>query len=340
MAAMTGCLLAVLAAAFAGPAHAGKEPKDSLVIGITQFPSTFHPNIDAMLAKTYILALTRRPLTAYDAEWQLVCMLCVKLPTIENGLAVPEKTPDGKSGIAVTYTIRPDANWGDGTPVTTKDIVFTWKVGRHRKSGVGNMEFYRSLYKIDVKDAKTFTMHFDKLTFQYNAINGFELIPAHLDEDNFADPVAYKNRTAFDTDTTNQGLYYGPYRIDRVVTGSHVVLVPNPTWWGRKPHFKRIVVRGTLSGALIQAYMAIALNLRSVTVCPKKTRAGSFLMRTSMPNAFHWLCSTCSTSSRDRLPAVVMISRPKRLPFLSWRMPRLPTVQPASFRSFAAFFGS
>ena len=248
-AAVAGCLF-FLAVSFASPA---KAARDDLVIGITQFPSTFHPNIDAMLAKTYILGLTRRPLTVYDKDWQLRCMLCVKLPTIENGLAVPERTPDGKQGIAVTYTIRDDANWGDGKPVSTDDVVFTWKVGRHKKSGVGNMEFYRSLYKIDVKDAKTFTLHLDKLTFDYNAINGFDLIPAHLDENNFTDPLAYKNRTAFDTDTTNKGLYYGPYLIDKVVTGSHVVLVPNPTWWGKKPHFKRIVVRVIPNTAALEA---------------------------------------------------------------------------------------
>jgi peptide/nickel transport system substrate-binding protein len=248
-AAVAGCLF-FLAAVLPAPA---KAARDELVIGITQFPSTFHPNIDAMLAKTYILGLTRRPLTVYDKDWRLRCMLCVKLPTIENGLAAPERTPDGKQGIAVTYTIRDDANWGDGKPVSTDDVVFTWKVGRHKKSGVGNMEFYRSLYRIDVKGPRTFTMHFDKLTFQYNAINGFELIPAHLDEANFTDPVAYKNRTAFDTDTTNKGLYYGPYLIDRVVTGSHVVLAPNPTWWGRKPHFKRIVVRVIPNTAALEA---------------------------------------------------------------------------------------
>ena len=248
-AAVAGCLF-ILAVSFASPA---KAAKDDLVIGITQFPSTFHPNIDAMLAKTYILGLTRRPLTVYDKDWQLRCMLCVKLPTIENGLAVPERTPDGKRGIAVTYTIRADANWGDGKPVSTDDVVFTWKVGRHKKSGVGNMEFYRSLYRIDVKGAKTFTMHLDKLTFDYNAINGFDLIPAHLDENNFTDPVAYKNRTAFDSDTTNKGLYYGPYLIDKVVIGSHVILGPNQTWWGRKPHFKRIVVRVIPNTAALEA---------------------------------------------------------------------------------------
>ena len=235
-----------------GPAQAQKNA-DQLVIGITQFPSTFHPNIDSMLAKTYILSLTRRPFTSYDKDWKLVCMLCVTLPTIENGLAVPEKTARGKQGIAVTYTIRADATWGDGKPVSTKDVMFTWKVGRHPKSGVGDMEFYRSLYKIDVKDAKTFTLHFDKLTFEYNAINGFELIPAHIDEINFTDPVAYKNRTVFDTNTTNEGLYFGPYLIADVENGAHVVLEPNPTWWGKKPAFKRIIVRVIPNTAALEA---------------------------------------------------------------------------------------
>ena len=239
-----------LAASSAVPALAAK---DELVIGITQFPSTFHPNIDSMLAKSYVLAMTRRPFTVYDKDWQLTCMLCTELPTIENGLATPEKTPEGKHGIAVTYTIRPGARWGDGTPVTTRDVVFTWTVGRHPMTGVGNMELYRSLYKIDVKDDRTFTMHFDKLTFEYNAINDFDLIPRHLDEVKFDDPTEYKNRTTFDVDTTNEGLYFGPYVIADVVSGSHVVLEPNPTWWGAEPHFKRVVVRVIENTAALEA---------------------------------------------------------------------------------------
>ncbi|MBI2585704.1 MAG: peptide ABC transporter substrate-binding protein [Rhodospirillales bacterium] len=172
-------------------------------------------------------------------------------------MAVPETTPDGQQGLAVTYTPRGDATWGDGTPVTTQDVLFTWEIGRHPRTGVGNMELYRSLYKIDVTDSKTFTMHFDKLNFEYNAINDFRLIPAHLDRKNFSDPVAYKMRTVFDTDTVNKGLYNGPYRITEVVTGSHVVLEPNPTWWGNKPHFRRIVVR------IVQNTAALEANLLS-----------------------------------------------------------------------------
>jgi len=230
------------------------KAKDTLTIGLTQFPSTFHPNIDSMLAKTYILSATRRPFTMHDPKWTLMCMLCTKLPTIENGLAVPEKTPDGKQGIAVTYTIRPDATWGDGKPVTTKDVEFTWRVGKHPQTGVSGFEFYKRVYKITRKDDKTFTLHVDKLFFDYNSIGGFELIPAHLDEKIFdASPVEYRNRTTFDTDTTNKGLYFGPYRISEVRPGAHVVLVPNETWWGKKPAFKRVVIRVIGNTAALEA---------------------------------------------------------------------------------------
>jgi peptide/nickel transport system substrate-binding protein len=244
--------LAAAVAIFAAPA-AQADPREQLTIGISQFPSSFHPNIDSMLAKTYILAMTRRPLTAYDKDWKLICMLCTELPTFENGNAKREIAPNGKPGIAVTYKIHPKATWGDGRPVGTDDVLFTWEVGKHPKGGVGNMELYRSLYKIDKIDEKTFTLHFDKLTFDYNAIGTFELLPAHIDVKNFTDPEKYKTRTAFDTDPTNPGLVFGPYRLTQVVSGSHVVLEPNPTWYGTPPKFKRVVVKAIGNTAALEA---------------------------------------------------------------------------------------
>jgi len=234
-------------------ASPSRAAKDELVIGITQYPSNLHPDIDSMMAKTYIQAMTRRSYTAFDANWKVVCMLCTTLPTIENGLAKPEKTPDGKQGIAVTYTIHPGATWGDGVPVSTKDVMLTWKIGRHTMSGFGNMEFYRSLYKIDVIDDKTATLHFDKLSFDYNAVNQFQLIPAHIDEANFSEPEKYKIRTAFDTDSLNKGLYFGPYRISKIMSGTQITLEPNPTWWGKKPAFKKIIVKTIENTAALEA---------------------------------------------------------------------------------------
>lgn len=250
---LVATFLAMLTVVFALVPGAARAAKDELVIGMTQFPSTFHPNIDSMLAKTYVLGMAHRPMTAYDADWDLICMLCVELPTLENGGAELETTPEGEQAIAVTYALQPDATWGDGTPVTTEDVEFTWEVGRHPESGVANAELYRRILAIDVHDEKTFTLHLDRVTFDYNALGDFRLLPAHLERDAFREPAKYRNRTLFDTDTTNPGLWFGPYRVSRVETGALVELVPNETWWGEEPYFRRIVVRVIENTAALEA---------------------------------------------------------------------------------------
>ncbi|MGD9614551.1 MAG: peptide ABC transporter substrate-binding protein [Alphaproteobacteria bacterium] len=239
---------------------AAAQQRQSLTIGITQFPATLNPNIDVMAAKSYVLGMAVRPFTVYDADWKLVCLLCTELPSIENGRAVPVDLPNGGRGVDLTYTIRSDATWGDGVPVTTADVLFTYEVGRNRQSAVSNAELYRRITRIDVKDDKTFTLHLDKLTFDYAAINDFVLLPAHIERSAFADPAQYRVQTRYATDPTNPGLYNGPYRISEVATGSHVVLEPNPHWAGPPVPFRRIAVRAIENTAALEA------NLLSGTI--------------------------------------------------------------------------
>jgi peptide/nickel transport system substrate-binding protein len=245
--------LAVLAALLLGAARPAAQTAPTLRVGITQYPFSLHPSTDTSLAKSYIMAMARRPLTAYDARWRLVCMLCIELPTIENGRAVPIDLEGGKRGIRLTYTIQAAARWGDGVPVTTDDIRFTWEVGKSAQAGISNGELYRRITDIEVADAKTFTLVVDKLTFDYAAINDFEVLPAHLERAAFADPAQYRIRTLYDTDPTNPGLYFGPYRVTEIATGSYVVLEPNRSWWGRKPYFSRIIVYAVENTAALEA---------------------------------------------------------------------------------------
>src|SRR5215510_12680583 len=246
--------------------------RDQLVIGITQYPGTLHPNMEAHLAKSYVLGFTTRPFTTYDQEWQAICMLCTELPTLENGRAKIEDIPAdvaaqitdrpmcktmesalrGK-GVAVTYTIQPNATWGDGTPITTDDVLFTYEVGRNEQSGVSNSELYKRILKIDVADDKTFTMHFDRVESNFATINDFEILPAHLERAAFAEPAEYRTRTTYATDPTNPGLWFGPYRITEVEPGAQMVLEANPTWWGKPPQIKRIVIKTIENTAAMEA---------------------------------------------------------------------------------------
>ena len=244
-------LMPVLTLTFAQPGPARAE---ELVIGVSQFPTAFHPNLESHVTQGYVLAMTQRPFTAYDADWELVCMLCTELPTFENGKAVIEKQDDGSDGIALTYTIIEDASWGDGTPVTTEDVLFTYEVGKHPESGVSNAELYRQITSIDAIDDKTFTMHVDRVTFEYNSINDFELTPAHLERPIFeADPASYRNRTSYETDTANAALHFGPYKVTEVSSGAYIVLEPNETWWGQSPFFERIVIKAIENTAALEA---------------------------------------------------------------------------------------
>jgi peptide/nickel transport system substrate-binding protein len=255
-----GTAHAALVIAILASLPAAGAARQSLTIGVTQFPATLNPNIDAMVAKSYVLGLALRPFTVDDADWRLVCLLCTQLPTIANGLAVPVDLGGGKKGVDLTYTIRPDATWGDGVPVTTKDVLFTYEVGRNPQSTVDDAELYRRITGIAVKDDKTFTLHVDKLTFDYAAINDFMLLPAHIERPAFADPAQYRVKTRYVTDPANPGLYDGPYRVSEVATGSYIVLESNPHWAGAPPPFRRIVVRTIENTSALQA------NLRSGTV--------------------------------------------------------------------------
>ena len=243
-------IIVALAMLAATPALAAK---DELVIGVgSTMPSTFNPIFNPELVKSYILEMARRPFTTYDKNWKLICMLCTELPTLENGKAKLEDEPDGKHGIAISYTIQPGATWGDGTPITTDDVLFSWEVGRNPKVGVPDQELYRKIVKIDAVDRKTFVLHVDKVDYDYNAINDFELLPAHIERAAFADPENYQRRTVYDANPTNPGLWYGPYRITQVQAGQ-IVLEPNPTWYGKKPYFKRITVRAIENSSALEA---------------------------------------------------------------------------------------
>ncbi|MBV6632048.1 MAG: peptide ABC transporter substrate-binding protein [Alphaproteobacteria bacterium] len=229
--------------------------REQLTIGVSQFPSNFHPMIDSTLARTYINGMGQRPVTAYDPDWNLTCLLCTEIPTMDNGRATLEERDGGEMGIAVTYTLHPEARWGDGTPMTTDDILFTWEVGKHPESGVANFEFFQNdILDISVQDEKTFTLHMDKVTCEFASISGFFPLPAHLERAVFEeDPRRYQERTTYDIDTTNPGLYFGPYRVARVDQGSAVVLERNEHWWGETPEFDRIIVRTIGNTAALSA---------------------------------------------------------------------------------------
>ena len=205
------------------------------------------------MAKSYMHALARRPITVYGPDWDLRCLICTKLPTLENGLAEREPLPDGGTGIAVTYTLKEGLTWADGEPLTSADVRFSWQVGKHPKSGTVSQQIYERIRDVEIVDARTFIVHVDRVTYDYNAM-AMPILPEHLERPIFErSPADYRNHTAFDADPTNPGLYFGPYRMTSMQRGARVVYERNPHWRGKAPEFDRIVVRTIENTAAMEA---------------------------------------------------------------------------------------
>jgi peptide/nickel transport system substrate-binding protein len=274
---LTLALLALAAPALAQPA------RDALTIGITQYPATFHPNIESMAAKSYVGGFTRRPLTARDADWNLTCLGCVTVPSLENGLAALEQTPDGKAGIRVTWELREGWAWGDGTPVSAEDLLFAWQAGRDFSTGFGGSEFYRRAYEAIVEGPRRITLRFDQVTFEYGSSGDWVPLPAHLERARWeAEPRTYRTRSAYETETTNPGLWNGPYRVSSTTPGAGVTLERNAHWTGPTPAFRRITIRTVENTAALEAQLLagqidmvageLGLPLEQVTALERRAR--------------------------------------------------------------------
>jgi len=246
-------ILALLAGVLlgAGPAVAAK---DELVIGVAQFPSSLHPDVDPEVVKTYVLGFAIRPLTAFGADWKNACSFCAELPSLVNGLAKFEDRPDGGRGMAVTIKLRPDLYWGDGEPVTAKDIEFTARVGRDPNAGFSNPEGWNRTLSVDVVDSLTAVLHLKDVNNHFDRWD--EMLPQHIEGpvyDKSGGAGEYIKQTTYNRAPTTPGLYDGPYLITSYESGAQIVLERNLHWAGRVPGFRRIVIKYIGNTAALQA---------------------------------------------------------------------------------------
>ncbi len=236
-----------------------------LVIGIVQEFETLNPIIHEMAATAYISNLVDHPLTTIDADWQWGCWLCTELPTFENGMAKFIEI-DGKKKLQVDWKIKPDAKWGDGKPVTGYDFKLAWEIGRSPHVMVAEKDYYQRFEKVTVnnKDPKQFTTIYKQHRYDYYQLGRFRLVPHHLEakvwEKTKDKQGAYEKQTIYVTNPTHPGLYSGPYLIKEIKVGSHIVMTPNPHYYGKKPAIQQIVFK------LIHNTQALEANLLSGTI--------------------------------------------------------------------------
>jgi peptide/nickel transport system substrate-binding protein len=81
--------------------------------------------------------------------------LLVEAPSLENGGLT-------ENPFTVTYQLNPEANWADGTPITSADFDFTWRATMNT-TGAYSTAGFDQITAIDTKDPKTAVITFKSL---------------------------------------------------------------------------------------------------------------------------------------------------------------------------------
>ena len=130
-------------------------------------------------------------------------------------------TPEDRS--SVTFQIRPEARFADGTPVTPDDVLFSWSLLKIK--GRPNHESYYA----KVASAEKTGEHGVKFTFAGGGDREMPLIMGLL-------PVLPRHAVtpeSFDKTSFEKPLASGPYAVAEVSPGASIVLRRNPGYWGR-----------------------------------------------------------------------------------------------------------
>lgn len=131
-----------------------------------------------------------------------------------------ERAPDGS---AVTFYLRDEAKFADGTPVTADDVVFSFET--LKKEGHPQFRFaLKDVVKAEALDPKTV-----KYTFTGNLIRDLPMEVAAL-------PVfskAFYSKVPFDQTSLDPPLGSGPYEISKFKPGTFITYKRRADYWGK-----------------------------------------------------------------------------------------------------------
>ncbi len=137
-------------------------------------------------------------------------------------LAESIEVPDDRSWVA--FTLRPEARFSDGRPVTVDDVIFSWKLLRDKGLPTVHRSYYSKVERIERVGERGVKMIFrDGSDREMPLIIGLmPILPKHL-----IDPET------FEKTTLAPPVGSGPYVAAEVAPGSRLVFRRNPEYWGR-----------------------------------------------------------------------------------------------------------
>jgi peptide/nickel transport system substrate-binding protein len=212
-------------------------------------PKTLNPILATMDPEQIVLALLERNLLDYDEKLNLV-----------PGLA--EEVSDSPDHLTYTIRLQKDARWEDGTPVTSRDVVFTLTALLDPKTpALTRRVLFDGFLKAEAVDARTARAVFKTAAAGRRDAFNLPLLSA----------AAWAGADVATHPRNRNPLANGPYRLASWEAGRTLTLVRNTQYFGEKPAPEQVIFRVVPENAPAFAALANgALDEMRLTFAQKK----------------------------------------------------------------------
>ncbi|NMC13646.1 MAG: peptide ABC transporter substrate-binding protein [Chloroflexi bacterium] len=208
--------------------------ESQVVIVIPEDPPNFNASLSDTGYDALVMELVMLGLADLDPEGNIFPELAAELPTVENGGVI---TDEENGTMDVTWNLRPDITWSDGTPVSSDDVIFTYEalIDPELGSWTQGIDYVDGIEKVDVD---TFIVHYNTIYPGYLYQFGGEQMaiwPAH-----YCDAAQGFSQW----ECAQKPLSNGPYLLEEWIVGDHLTFVRNPNYYEKgKPVIDKIIVR-------------------------------------------------------------------------------------------------
>ena len=217
-----------------------------------QAPTILNPYLSSGNKDAEAASLVIEPLAEYNPNGELVPVLATRIPTLANQGISADRT-------RITWTLREDVVWSDGTPLKAGDVVFTWQYCTAPDAGCVQTKVFANVSSVDAVDDRTVTITFDAPTsFPYAPFVSF--FSPILQASQFADCLGVAAIGC--TDANERPIGTGPYAVADFGTGDSVRYEFNPHYRGADygvPYFGEVMLKGGDS-AVAAARSVLELN--------------------------------------------------------------------------------
>ena len=202
-----------------------------------QAPTILNPYLSSGTKDAEAASLVIEPLAEFNENGEIVAVLATRIPTVENGGISSDRT-------RITWSLREDAVWSDGTPLTANDVVFTWKYCTAPGGGCAQASSFENVASVDAVDARTVAIAFDgPKPFPY--VPFVSSLSPILQAAQFAGCLGAA--AAECTGANSRPIGTGPYVVADFRTNDTVLYRFNPLYRGVEsglPYFGEVVLKG------------------------------------------------------------------------------------------------